>query len=139
MKKETRIKIIGKGGQGIKFLTNILGLFLKNRGFYVSYYFLYDAAMRGGNIESELVFSLNPASSPMGESFDFLVMLSPVSLGDKRRSRKIIQAKNNMLALGKLLRNLGFKWQESLLLEVLPSKNRGNNLKDIKAGYFDES
>ena len=135
MKKETRIKITGEGGQGVKFLTNVLGEWLKNRDFFVSYYFLYDAAMRGGKIKSELVFSKSQSQSPIGENFDLLVMLCQTPLNYRKNSKKIIKAENNMLALGMILKTLGFSFDEQSLLKILPERNKTDNLKAIKTGY----
>ena len=139
MIKETRIKITGKGGQGVKFLTNVLGKLFKNKNFKVSYFFLYDAAMRGGNIESELVFSNNFNQSPMGENFDLLVMLSPAQASYKKKSKKIIKASNNMIALGMILKNLGFDLEKPALLKVLPERNKDINLKAIEDSFHRES
>ena len=135
MKKETRIKITGKGGQGVKFLTNVLGEWLKNKDFFVSYYFLYDAAMRGGKIESELVFSKSQSQSPMGENFDLLVMFCQASLNHRKNSKKIIKAENNMAAMGMILKTLGFDFNKESLLRILPERNKTDNLKAIEAGY----
>lgn len=75
MKNHQKLKIIGSGGQGVKFLSHMLGQILIFEGYEVSLIYDYDAAVRGGDILSELTFSKNKIANPFSKEIDFLIQL----------------------------------------------------------------
>lgn len=133
--KETRLVIKGLGGQGVRFVTVILAKILQDRDFFVSCYFLYDAAMRGGKIKGELAFSPQPNPKPIGTKIDYLVLLDESYQPEQTEADKILKAGNNMLALGKILQELGINPEEIDIKNYLPQRNLDNNTKDINKGY----
>lgn len=68
-----KIKIVGSGGQGVKFLSHMLGQILISKNYQVGLIYDYDAAVRGGDISSELTFSKNKIANPFSEEIDFLI------------------------------------------------------------------
>jgi Pyruvate/2-oxoacid:ferredoxin oxidoreductase gamma subunit len=74
-----RIIIGGKGGQGIKFVSKKLANILIEKGFCVSLKFTYDAAIKGGDIFSNLIYSNKEIENPIIGKADLVVLLSSIS------------------------------------------------------------
>jgi len=89
----TKIILVGKGGDGIKFLGKAFGKYLIKLGFEVSLMFSYDAVMRGGDIIAFLIFDKNKIENPVIEKADLTIYLS--------KSNKNFKSKKILNFLGK--------------------------------------
>jgi Pyruvate/2-oxoacid:ferredoxin oxidoreductase gamma subunit/ribosomal protein S18 acetylase RimI-like enzyme len=72
-KRETRIKFVGEAGQGIKLLSYTLAQVLAQLGREVSLSLAYDAAVRGGMISADLIYSSRPIENPVIDEADVLI------------------------------------------------------------------
>jgi Pyruvate/2-oxoacid:ferredoxin oxidoreductase gamma subunit/GNAT superfamily N-acetyltransferase len=72
-KRETKIKIIGEAGQGVKLLSYTLGQVLAQLGHEVSLNLAYDASVRGGTISADLIYSSRPIENPVIDEADVLI------------------------------------------------------------------
>jgi Pyruvate/2-oxoacid:ferredoxin oxidoreductase gamma subunit/GNAT superfamily N-acetyltransferase len=72
-KRETRIKIVGEAGQGVKLLAYTLGQVLTQLGREVSLSLAYDASVRGGTISADLIYSSRPIENPIIDEADVLI------------------------------------------------------------------
>jgi Pyruvate/2-oxoacid:ferredoxin oxidoreductase gamma subunit/GNAT superfamily N-acetyltransferase len=72
-KTETRIKIVGEAGQGVKLLAYTLGQVLTQLGHEVSLSLAYDASVRGGTISADLIYSSRPIENPVIDEADVLI------------------------------------------------------------------
>jgi Pyruvate/2-oxoacid:ferredoxin oxidoreductase gamma subunit/GNAT superfamily N-acetyltransferase len=72
-KRETKIKIIGEAGQGVKLLSYTLGQVLAQLGHEVSLNLAYDASVRGGTITADLIYSSRPIENPVIDEADVLI------------------------------------------------------------------
>ena len=72
-KRETRIKIVGEAGQGVKLLAYTLGQVLTQLGHEVSLSLAYDASVRGGTISADLIYSSRPIQNPVIDEADVLI------------------------------------------------------------------
>jgi Pyruvate/2-oxoacid:ferredoxin oxidoreductase gamma subunit/GNAT superfamily N-acetyltransferase len=72
-KRETRIKIVGEAGQGIKLLSYTLAQILAQLGREVSLSLAYDASVRGGTIQADLIYSTLPIENPVIDEADVLI------------------------------------------------------------------
>ncbi len=63
-KRETKIKIVGEAGQGIKLLSFTLAQILAQLGNEVSLSLDYDASVRSGDISADLIYSDQPIENP---------------------------------------------------------------------------
>ena len=72
-KRETKIKIIGEAGQGVKLLSYTLGQVLSQLGHEVSLNLAYDASVRGGTISADLIYSSRPIENPVIDEADVLI------------------------------------------------------------------
>jgi Pyruvate/2-oxoacid:ferredoxin oxidoreductase gamma subunit/GNAT superfamily N-acetyltransferase len=72
-KRETKIKIIGEAGQGVKLLSYTLGQVLTQLGHEVSLNLAYDASVRGGTISADLIYSSQPIENPVIDEADVLI------------------------------------------------------------------
>lgn len=72
-KRETRIKIVGEAGQGVKLLSYTLGQVLTQLGREVSLSLAYDASVRGGTISADLIYSSRPIENPVIDEADVLI------------------------------------------------------------------
>ncbi|MBM3310826.1 MAG: GNAT family N-acetyltransferase [Candidatus Aminicenantes bacterium] len=70
---ERTIKIIGEAGQGVKLLSYTLASILAQLGHEVSLSLEYDAAVRGGTISADLIYSERPIENPTIEEADVLI------------------------------------------------------------------
>ncbi|MBD3250580.1 MAG: hypothetical protein GF381_03370 [Candidatus Pacebacteria bacterium] len=137
--KEIKIKIKGLGGQGVKFLSGILGNMLQDNDKYVSIHLDYDAAMRGGGIESTMIVSDEQIGCPLTKDVNFLVDMAQNDQEPTKsngfKADQVIPADNNMTALGKLLKALGFDLDQLDLDQYLPARAKEQNIKYINQGY----
>lgn len=72
-KRETKIKIVGEAGQGVKLLSYTLGQVLSQLGHEVSLSLAYDASVRGGTISADLIYSSRPIENPVIDEADVLI------------------------------------------------------------------
>jgi Pyruvate/2-oxoacid:ferredoxin oxidoreductase gamma subunit/GNAT superfamily N-acetyltransferase len=72
-KRETKIKIVGEAGQGVKLLSYTLGQVLAQLGHEVSLNLAYDASVRGGTISADLIYSSRPIENPVIDEADVLI------------------------------------------------------------------
>jgi Pyruvate/2-oxoacid:ferredoxin oxidoreductase gamma subunit/GNAT superfamily N-acetyltransferase len=72
-KRETRIKIVGEAGQGVKLLSYTLAQILSQLGREVSLSLAYDASVRGGTISADLIYSSAPIENPVIDEADVLI------------------------------------------------------------------
>lgn len=72
-KRETKIKIVGEAGQGIKLLSYMLAQVLSRLERDVSLSLAYDAAVRGGMISADLIYSSRPIENPIIDEADVLI------------------------------------------------------------------
>jgi len=72
-KRETKIKIVGEAGQGVKLLSYTLGQVLSQLGHDVSLNLAYDASVRGGAISADLIYSSRPIKNPVIDEADVLI------------------------------------------------------------------
>jgi len=75
-KRETRIKIVGEAGQGVKLLSYTLGQVLSQLGHEVSLNLAYDASVRGGTISADLIYSSQLIENPVIDEADVLIKFS---------------------------------------------------------------
>ncbi|MBW3003190.1 2-oxoacid:acceptor oxidoreductase family protein [Candidatus Woesearchaeota archaeon] len=73
-----KIIMVGEGGQGVKLLANALANILTTLDKNVTLTYSYDAAVRGGNITANLIFSDEKIDNPIIDTADILLMLSEV-------------------------------------------------------------
>ncbi|TVM03748.1 MAG: hypothetical protein CV087_03290 [Candidatus Brocadia sp. WS118] len=71
-----RIVLAGEAGQGIKLMAHAMANILAKLGKEVSLNLVYDAAVRGGNIRAEIVYSDDPIDVPFFEEADIGLQLS---------------------------------------------------------------
>ncbi|MGZ5514635.1 MAG: GNAT family N-acetyltransferase [Candidatus Aminicenantales bacterium] len=72
-KRETRIKIVGEAGQGVKLLSYTLAQILTQLGREVSLSLAYDASVRGGTITADLIYSSLAIENPVIDEADVLI------------------------------------------------------------------
>ncbi len=75
-KKAKKIILSGEAGQGIKLMAHTLGNILAKMGKEVSLNIIYGAAVRGGEITAELVYSDEKIETPFFEKADLGLCLS---------------------------------------------------------------
>ena len=73
-----KIIIAGVGGQGVKFISRKLASILIAKGYEVSLAFSYDAAIKGGDIFSNIIYSDAEVENPVIEKADLLISLSEI-------------------------------------------------------------
>ncbi|MBM4045382.1 MAG: GNAT family N-acetyltransferase, partial [Planctomycetes bacterium] len=84
-----KIVLAGEAGQGIKLMANALATVLAKMGKEVSLNLVYGPAVRGGDIEAELIFSDEPIDVPFIERADVRVQLSKPS-GERFNARRVL-------------------------------------------------
>jgi Pyruvate/2-oxoacid:ferredoxin oxidoreductase gamma subunit len=153
---DKKIFISGSGGQGIKLMSFVLSKILSNFNYNVSLMFDYDAAMRGSTIDALLVYSDQIVESPSIEKADIFLKLSKndenieadnlicqkgvckndgidfKGLAKREFGKKLVM---NMIATGYLLKKLNLDLKKIDLEDILPDKNKKQNIEAIKYGY----
>lgn len=74
--RSKKIVLAGEAGQGIKLMAHALANILCKLGKEVALNLVYDAAVRGGNIRAEIVYSDDPIAVPFFEEADIGLQLS---------------------------------------------------------------
>ncbi len=134
----------GKAGQGPNLLSNILGLALVKRGYYVFVSRDYQSLIRGGHNFNVLTFSEEPVNSNDSE-LDLIVALDENTVNVHKKELKknggIIheKEKNNMYFAGRMFKSLciDFKVLEEEIKKLKEGFER--NLKEAKEGYEAET
>lgn len=137
-----RINILmgGKAGQGPNLLSNILGLALVKRGYYVFVSRDYQSLIRGGHNFNVLTFSDEETWSNDSE-IDLIVALDENTINIHKKELKkngaIIHEKdrNNMYFAGRMFKSLciDFKVLEDEIKKLKEGFEK--NLKEAKEGY----
>jgi len=70
---ERKIRIIGEAGQGVKLLSYTLASILAQLGHEVSLNLQYDAAVRSGSINADLIYSEAKIENPIIDEADILI------------------------------------------------------------------
>lgn len=156
--------MVGEGGKGIKFMSNIFSQICSSLGYSVSLVYQYDSNVRGGLIESRIVLSDKKIESPFFDEADFLIKLSRpkhnlkydskitiydinavrnkknhkrlIEIPFEEISDKLFNSKKhaNMIALGKLLKCLDLINSEKELKEKTLPRLDKKHLEAIKYG-----
>ncbi|HHT9119175.1 MAG TPA: GNAT family N-acetyltransferase [Candidatus Hypogeohydataceae bacterium YC41] len=155
-----RIILAGEAGQGIKLMAQALANILAKMGKEVTLNVLYDATVRGGEITAELIFSDEKIETPFFEKADLCLELAKSSKRTFAAERHILEASIlervaeeripfekeaiekfgspifiNMIALGRLLRDIGIPIDKVDFRATLPARFLEENVKAIKYGY----
>lgn len=155
-----RIILTGEAGQGIKLMAHALANIMAKMGKEVTMNVLYDATVRGGEITAELIFSDEKIESPFFERADLCLELAKSSRRAFAAERYILEASIpegvaeekipfekeaiekfgsplfiNMIALGRLLRDIGIPLDKVDFRSSLPARFLEENVRAIKYGY----
>jgi Pyruvate/2-oxoacid:ferredoxin oxidoreductase gamma subunit/ribosomal protein S18 acetylase RimI-like enzyme len=155
-----RIILAGEAGQGIKLMAHALANILAKMGKEVTMNVLYDATVRGGEITAELIFSDEKIESPFFEKADLCLELAKTARRTLAAERHILEASIpegvaearipfekeaiekfgspifiNMIALGRLLRDIGVPIDKVDFRSSLPARFLDENVRAIKYGY----
>ncbi len=120
-KRETKIKIVGEAGQGVKLLSYTLGQVLTQLGHEVSLSLSYDAAVRGGTISADLIYSSKPIGNPVIDEADVLIKFT--------RTRDWFPAKA-------LIIDEGMCQEESLQCSIRTSQGTMYGFQDVAIQLF---
>ena len=159
-----KIVLTGEAGQGIKLMAHTLGNILAKMGKEVSLNIIYGAAVRGGEITAELIYSDEKIEIPFFDKADIGVCLS-------KNKKEMINAKEliveataydsdllhpipdimpfakiamdqfhshvfvNMIALGRLLSIIGIKIEKVDFESEFQSRFLEENTRAVKFGY----
>jgi len=159
------VKVVGIGGQGVVYLSWLLGYAAMLRGYYTSVHNSYGAEVRGGTVTSNIVISEDKEYNPYTLKTDILLILHnfgwkilnqvrpDVIIADdevayvKKAPQNVIwrpfsrlanerKLNMNMIALGYLIRHINMINLKDLIEAI---KRRGGdvekNIKAVKIGY----
>ncbi len=159
-----KIILAGEAGQGIKLMAHTLGNILAKMGKEVSLNIVYGAAVRGGEITAELIYSDEKIETPFFEKADLGVCLSRSKKGTINAKELIVEATAydsdlihpipdvmpfskiamdqfhshvfvNMIALGRLLSIIGIKIEKVDFESEFQSRFLEENTRAVKFGY----
>ncbi len=159
-----KIVLAGEAGQGIKLMAHTLGNILAKMGKEVSLNIIYGAAVRGGEITAELIYSDEKIDSPFFDKADLGVCLSKSKKGQINAKELIVEETAydsdllypipdtvpfakiamdefhspvfvNMIALGRLLNIIGIKIEKVDFESEFHSKFLEENTRAVKFGY----
>ncbi len=160
-----KIILAGEAGQGIKLMAHTLGNILAKMGKEVSLNIIYGAAVRGGEITAELIYSDEKIETPFFEKADLGVCLSKSKKGLINAKELIVEATAydsdlilhpvpdvmpfaqiamdqfhshvfvNMIALGRLLSIIGIKIEKVDFELEFQSRFLEENTRAVKFGY----
>ena len=159
-----KIILAGEAGQGIKLMAHTLGNILAKMGKEVSLNIVYGAAVRGGEITAELIYSDEKIETPFFEKADLGVCLSKSKKGMINAKELIVEATAydsdlinpipdvmpfskmamdqfhshvfvNMIALGRLLSIIGIKIEKVDFESEFQSRFLEENTRAVKFGY----
>jgi Pyruvate/2-oxoacid:ferredoxin oxidoreductase gamma subunit len=140
-----RIKVLGKGGQGVQFLADVLINYLGNLDYFATFFPEYDAAVRGGQITAEIAYAADQTPCPQGKNFNAAFYLTPKDGLNLKTDQEFTlkdlipdqQKYQNMYVLGKMLNILDLPLKEQPIMKALPDKRKQNNYQLIRKGYND--
>jgi Pyruvate:ferredoxin oxidoreductase and related 2-oxoacid:ferredoxin oxidoreductases, gamma subunit len=159
-----KVILTGEAGQGIKLMAHTLGNILAKMGKEVSLNIIYGAAVRGGEITAELIYSDEKIETPFFEKADLGVCLSKSRKGMVNAKELIVEATAydsdlihpipdvmpfaqiamdqfhshvfvNMIALGRLLSIIGIKIEKVDFESEFQSRFLEENTRAVKFGY----
>ena len=159
-----KVILTGEAGQGIKLMAHTLGNILAKMGKEVSLNIVYGAAVRGGEITAELIYSDEKIETPFFEKADLGVCLSKSKKGMINAKELIVEATAydsdlihpipdvmpfskiamdqfhshvfvNMIALGRLLSIIGIKIEKVDFESEFQSRFLEENTRAVKFGY----
>ena len=159
-----RLILAGEAGQGIKVMASALANILAKLGKEVSLNLIYDAAVRGGNITAELIFSDEKIDVPFFDKADICLQLSRPIRKRFKADKQVVEESIveyvghtdtedivpfqreavekfgspifiNMIALGRLLYHIGIPIDKIDFSAGLPARFLEENVRAIKYGY----
>jgi Pyruvate/2-oxoacid:ferredoxin oxidoreductase gamma subunit/ribosomal protein S18 acetylase RimI-like enzyme len=159
-----KIVLAGEAGQGIKLMAHTLANILAKIGKEVSLNLVYDAAVRGGEITAELIYSDEKIETPFFDKADLGICLSKSKKGAINAKELIVEKDAydsdlfypipdvmpfakiamdefhspvfvNMIALGKLLSIIGIKIEKVDFELEFHSRFLEENTRAVKYGY----
>ncbi len=159
-----KIVIAGAAGQGIKLMAHTLGDILAKMGKEVSLNLIYGAAVRGGEITAELIYSDEKIDTPFFDKADLGVCLSKSKKLEINAKELIVEEDAfdsdliypvpdkipfakiaieefqspvfvNMIALGRLLSIIGIKIEKVDFQSEFHSRFLEENTRAVKYGY----
>ncbi len=119
--KERKIKILGEAGQGVKLLSYTTASILAQLGYEVSLNLEYDAAVRGGKINADLIYSEVEIENPIIDEADILIKFT--------RTREWFPAKN-------LVIDEGICETETLSCDIRTHKGTLYGFEDVAISVF---
>ena len=90
--RSKKIVLVGEAGQGVKLIAHVLSNIMTKLGKEVALNLIYDAAVRGGNIRAEIVYSDEPIDMPFFEEADIGLQLSKKLDMTVRAKRMLIES-----------------------------------------------
>ncbi|MEK7359234.1 MAG: GNAT family N-acetyltransferase [Planctomycetota bacterium] len=90
--RSKKIVLVGEAGQGVKLIAHALSNIMTKLGKEVALNLIYDAAVRGGNIRAEIVYSDEPIDMPFFEEADIGLQLSKTLDTTVRAKRMLIES-----------------------------------------------
>lgn len=161
---QKRLIVAGEAGQGIKVMSHALANILARLGKEVSVNLIYDAAVRGGNITAEIIFSDEKINVPFFNKADICLQLSKPVRRKFRAEKQIVDSSIigdmeyaddrdvfpfkrtaiekfgspiflNMIALGRLLNYIDIPIDQVDFRSTLPARFLEENVQAIKYGY----
>lgn len=167
--RSKKIVIAGEAGQGIKLMAHVLANILAKLGKEISLNLIYDAAVRGGNIRAEIVYSDDHIDVPFFEEADIGLQLSRTLDPAVKAKHVFIESSAcdaeckkcelrcpasdripfeklaieqfhspvfvNMIALGRILSNIGINIETVNFASEFPSQFLDENVKAVRYGY----
>jgi len=143
-----KIRIKGQGGLGVKFMSKLLAKIAEKQNCNVTLVYNYDAAVRGGKIDADLVLAKDEIDSPIVSHPDLTVDLIDKEVQINGSGKKVEfgpdyeeKAKQdpsvalNVYTLGMLLKLLKLNLQQLNLADILPARNQKQNMAALELGY----
>lgn len=90
--RSRKIVLVGEAGQGVKLIAHALSNIMAKLGKEVALNLIYDAAVRGGNIRAEIIYSDEPIDVPFFEEADIGLQLSKTPDVAVRAKRMLIES-----------------------------------------------
>ncbi len=141
-----KIKVLGQGGQGVKYLTSIMGKLIDKLDYSISLVLNYDSAVRGGSITADLIVSNSIIKSPIIDNTNVVIDMenntikkgkvsNDMSSLIKKAKSDFTDLQENMFYLGCLMKILNLSFKKNQLEQVLKKRYLKDNLKSIELGY----
>jgi len=125
-----RIIIGGHGGQGIKFLSEMFCEMLIEEGYEVSLTLIYDAAIQGGEIYSNIVYSDKKIDNPVIDKADLVLLFSEMKQEFNSDNIILKEFESNTIALGFLIKFFKLDWSR-----IVSNSKFIDFREDINKGY----